>query len=107
MCLISRSAGSGLNPPWPKALEDIRQREMASKTNRHAVRLKSIDAEYVSMRLASCSGTTLHMEIALRKHSAHVNILLNPDEDLRKRLYLMRLGDGRPIHRGSTRKRTC
>jgi hypothetical protein len=32
------------------------------------------------------------MDIALHKHSAHINILLNPEEDLRKRIYLPQHG---------------
>src|SRR5260370_29000993 len=106
MCLIWRSSESCIDS-WPKAWEGIRQREMASKTKRHGARRKSFDAEYVSMRLPpvlfagiirpASVGTRDHMDIALHKHSANMNILPNPDAGLWKRICLPRHGGGRRV----------
>jgi len=47
------------------------------------------------------------MDIALHKHSAHINILLNPEEGLRKEFTFRSTGCGRPRHRSSTSRGTC
>src|SRR5215469_9674050 len=108
MCLIWRSSGSGSrSDSWAKARAEIRQREMASKTKRDGVGRKSFGAEYVSMQLPPVFNRPFIMDIALHKHSAHINILLNPEEGLRKEFTFRSTGCGRPRHRSSTSRGTC
>jgi len=47
-------------------------------------------------------NSTFHIDFALHKHAAHMNILSNPDEDLRKEFTFRGMGGGRQEHPSST-----
>jgi len=47
------------------------------------------------------------MEFALRKHSTQINFLLNPDEDLRKRIYVARQGPRTTRHIAHSISQCC